>query len=463
MISKFLVWASGHSLDNHSEQHPDHRFQVSRLGFSVVFAACVAAFNWGLAGWVLAGQATFNFKLMYASIAVLPGMLLVFSIDRLFLFLSDTISLNLNLFQKCAVVLFALVRICIILAISLFTSQLTLPFFLGSELDINAMKMQEASESSRRRRLTDENNLDGKLQLAKAAEARHDSIEHELKTVPQNILVLRNKTSECWKRHWNVIKYISVTNEITSKAAQNFAEPRSIATQCIKTNAEGESLWRAYTLEMEAKLKLSSATFLDAQKNLAETQIKIDSLISERATIEKKSLNRMSSFVLEDTIRNNFGAAAKWMIITLMMISCELLPFLLKTFCGRTVYGLRIATEREVYCRTLSGRLDSSERELAIRRANQLTADEVAKNVLESQEVKDAYRSEFKKIFQALAPIEAVEATMRELEANHVDVHAFKQRFPQYSEIISEAWITAIRKSSDVIANSFGSAAPLKV
>lgn len=456
MSAQVLIWASGHSPAQLDGKPADQQFQVSRLGFAVLFAACVAGFNWGLAGWTIAASKSEDLRLAYSALAALLGTGLVLSIDRLFIYMADTVSLKPSLAQRFALALFSVLRIGIVLAVSALTSQQTLPFFLGDELDVHAIKMQEESELTRRSTLTEQNDLAGKTASAETNNKEVARLKAELITVPAEIEKLRNEARRCWINEYKpTISRVMSQDEVTKKAAVDSWQARNVARACLVPQLKGEAQWLEHQKKFAILLDAASADFTTAQANLVSATDYVDSLVVQRGAVERRALNKMSALVLQDAIRRNPGAALKWALITLMMLACELLPFLLKTFGGRTVIGYKIAADRELHRRATNARLLTLDHDEAIRQAASATAVNAARGALQSPQLQHAFAAEFESMFEALAPVEAVRTMMQEFESSTLDIADFKHRYPQYANLIADAWAAAICKSSDLLARTF--------
>ncbi|HAE43435.1 MAG TPA: hypothetical protein DCG34_11065, partial [Clostridiales bacterium] len=172
---------------------------------------------------------------------------------------------------------------------------------------------------------------------------------------------------------------------------------------------------------------------------------------SDARATEDKAFTPTSADVLESLLQTHWGAKKKYYLFTLFLITIECLPLILKMIAGRTPVGEMIAEERREARRRRFIVIAEAEHERCITEAILTATQDACLKVLSSVEGRKHFAQVFSSYMMALAPTEAVDKMMKEIERQQIDVNAFIRRYPKYATVIAESWTRAIKQTSEIL------------
>jgi len=384
-------------------------------------------------------------RLAMAALAALIGGLSVVLLDRIFIYFLDT-SMEDGRFQ---VAFYGAIRIGIILVIASLTSQAVMPLLLGSELRAEALHMAEDSEKARMSDLSVRYAIPRKEVEIKAVAKEIERLHLAAVSLPSNIKKMLMAAEECWTEYRTQRTVLLHRGYSSREVDEELLVKRShCAERRNSANAERD----AYLARTRAQLAQALNDRQLKEKAFAETTQIIKSKVERAAVVESESFNPESSTVLWATVRHNPGALAKWLMLSAVLLVFELLPFIIKFQAGQSNVGRRIATQRASRRIELDAELEQRMHDASISAAVSAASKESVTVALADPEVRAVFVQTFSAYIAAFAPVEAVRAMMRDLEARHVDIDAFMRRYPRLAPAIAEAWSRAIRSTSEILA-----------
>lgn len=450
-VERIFVWLSGYS-PRVVENHPaEDREPLAKLGGLVLLAMIVASSNWGVAGWSFSTGHPMAFRPVIAGLSGLLGAAIVLGVDRSALFFIDTTPVQTG----WRIILFALFRIALVLAVSAVTSQAVIPALLDKELAAHALTLIEQSETERLQSLNSQFKIEERKVALGTAANEVTRIERAAATVPPDIERKLLAAKRCWSEHAAIKQRLLEQGYSDQDVRERLA---GNAARCARDARHAADEREAHFKRVRAQLDQAIAAKSGAVTDLVQAQSTVQTKIERAARVESEAISPQSSTVLWSLLRTDPGALVKWLLITSALLAAELAPMLLKLLVDQTTIGRKIATSSEFT------RLDL-EQTLENRYSDRRVASRL--NVLSEQAVRDALEdplvlATFKRVFAAhlgaLAPVEAVRKMMRELEQRHFDMAEFQSRFPRYATLIAEAWRAAIRETANILARGLGAA-----
>lgn len=448
-FESIFIWLGGYIPKTLTGDHPEDREPISKIGGAILFAALIAVLNWGIAGWAYTeGSATYV-RLVVAVISAIFGMAIVLIFDRGFVYLTDTAGDT----KHFKFLTYALFRVVVILAIGSVTAQAVMPLVLSSELKAHALHMVEEGEKQRGVALNKQFNVDANASVVKEATAEVKRLQSAVSAIPVDIQRRQDAAKSCWTNYGDQksslinsgLEEINARHRLKFKAAQC-----SYATKAAATERD------AYLTLTRNQLTRATDNQQTREAELTDITSAVKNRIVRARAIEQDSFTPRSSAVLWSLLASNPGARAKWLIISLLLLICELLPIIQKLQAGQSNVGKRIATDRRLRTIKNEGRQQQGEHEFAVSSAVHRASLAGIEQAMTSPKVKTVFANAFVANIAAFAPTEAVLAMMRDLEVRHVDVNDFMRRYPRYASVISQAWSNAIKATTTILNKGMG-------
>lgn len=448
-FESIFIWLGGYSPKTMTDDDPEDREPISKIGGAILFAALIAVLNWGIAGWTYTeGSATYV-RLVVAVISAIFGMAIVLVFDRGFVYLTDTAG-DTKRFKFLA---YALFRVVVILAVGSVTAQAVMPLVLGSELKAHALHMVEEGEQQRRATLNKQFNVEASATAVKEATAEIQRLQSAMSTIPVDIQRRQAAARNCWT------DYVNQKSRLISSGVEEADARHRVsfkAVQCSRDTKAAAAERDAYLTHTRNQLTRATDNQQTREADLTEITSTVKSRIVRAKAVEQDSFTPRSSAVLWSLLVSNPGARVKWIIISFLLLICELLPIIQRLQAGQSNVGKRIATDRRLRTIKNEGRLQLGEHEFAVLSAVHRASLAGIEQAKRSPKVEAVFANAFAANIAAFAPIEAVLAMMRDLEARHVDVNDFMRRYPRYASVISQSWANAIKTTTSILNKGMG-------
>ncbi len=443
-MEAYFLWLGGFSPRTLINDSPQEREPIAKLGATVQFAALVAAINWAVGGWTYAvGMAT-DVRMQVAAITSLLGVFLVLAFDRGLIYAIDVA----GKIGWMRLSVYSIFRVVIVMAISSLTSQAVIPLLLGNELSMTALKMQEAAEAERISKLGTQFRVETVESAASDAAKEVERLAREAATLPPDIVEKLAASKRCWNdyraQRANLIKQGAEPKEATDKLRGRFRT-------CTENERIAKSEQTAYLSKAKQNLARATEAKQEADNEVRDTRNGVKERINTARNIESSNLTAHSSTVLYQTLENNPAALGKWLLITLILLICELLPLLYKLQMGQTPPGRRIAAETELSQRKLEAEIKQKQHYYDLQEEIIQASQEGVKAAMATPEVHKVFAESFAQALKTLAPSEAMAALMHDLQERGPDIKEFSHRHPHYAQVIADAWQYAVEQTSRII------------
>lgn len=440
-LERVFLWLGGYTPANLEVDSRQDREPINKLGATVLFAMVVAGINWAVGGWTYAAAlADESQRYLAAGATAFMGMFLVLVFDRGLVYVIDTA----GQMARLSLLVFTLFRFVVVVAVSSLTSQAVIPLLLGNELNMQALQMQEQSEQQRVTQLGSQYQVGSREAQAQQAGSEVERLTLAAQTLPVDISNQLANARRCWQDH-NTGRRNLLNAGIEPREARERMRPK--ATQCSQVDKAAKAAQAAYVQRTREQLEQARELHAGAQSELQAARSTVKERVEAARAVETSSLNARSSAVLWELLRTNPGALGKWLLITAVLMVCELLPLLYKLQMGQTPPGRRIAAENRLRQRHLEANLLQQEQALALQTEITYASHAGMQSAMQQQEVKQVFADCFAQTLKALAPAEAVTAMMRDMASRGPNVNAYQRQYPEYAEIIGQAWRRAVQQT----------------
>jgi hypothetical protein len=446
-LERIFIWLGGYTPRNLEIDSPQDREPVSKLGATVLFAMVVAAINWAVGGWTFASAAEGAHRYWAAGATAFLGMFLVLVFDRGLVYVIDTS----GQIARLRLATFTVFRFVMVVAISSLTSQAVIPLLLGNELNIKALQMQESAEQHRVGALRSQFQLGTREAASEQASKEVDRLNQASKNLPADIANHLSSARQCWQ-DYNVGRRNLVSRGVSPSDARE--QLRNKATQCSQAEKAAKAEQAAYVQRTRQQLEQATEARTTLNEELQTARSTITGRVDAARQVESANLNARSSAVLWELLTSNPGAMGKWLLITMVLLMCELLPLLYKLQMGQTPPGRRIASENHIKQRRLESDVLQQECSLAMQDEVNHVSNAGMKAAMQQPEVRQVFADCFASTLKALAPSEAVNSMMRDLKQRAPDVISFQRQYPQYATVIGQAWRNAIDQTLQILTAS---------
>jgi ribosomal protein L29 len=333
-----MVGVTGHHLDGDTQ--PQEIGGLSKIGLSICFASILAAIQFGIAGWYLASSLDPDSRMMLALVFGFVGACVVLIIDRNFIYAADTSTQSKGYLTYS----YLAIRIFLILVISSLSSQFTLPLLLKSELEIHVQDLRDERYDTAKDRYNNKHDLPEKIRSERELTKQITQLKSSLTNLPQSLVHQKLAAEQCLREYKKKVNS-AMGPEVDDEEVANLYAREKI--QCEQKEIAYKEAYKLYITPRQAELALKNESYKHvlADANQAQTAFKTDLERAEQNNAQ--FLNASSSDVLWSLIRNNPGARAKYLMLTLAQLVLELMPLLLKSLLGRSPLGVRIAIQNQ--------------------------------------------------------------------------------------------------------------------
>jgi hypothetical protein len=190
-FTRAMVGITGHHVDFNTR--PEDIGGLSKIGLSICFASFLAALQFGIAGWFLAGNLDPIVRALVSFTTGLIGALVVLLIDRSFIYASDTRADSVGKLGY----FYIAIRIFLILAIGSLSSQFVLPLLLKSELAIHIQDLKDNRYEAAKDRYLEKYNVQEKVSNEQSIRSSISKIRAELDNPPQSLVRQKLEAENC--------------------------------------------------------------------------------------------------------------------------------------------------------------------------------------------------------------------------------------------------------------------------
>lgn len=444
-----LIWLAGHQPSNLENDDPQDCLGIAKLGSAVLFAAVIAAASWATAAYVAAEAAYLATRWCIAGTAGLFGCALVLVLDRIFLYLSDTVS-----FSKNASVAFYIVRMAMVGVTSSITGGVLMPWLLRDEMNAEALLMTEAGERTRQADLSKQFDVGGKSNALAAAHGDVQVAASDLHDTPAEVARLESQAKRCFSQYSQAAKAAQSARAAHADAAEaaelDIAEQQRLAQmqrECRRLDRASQVARAEHMALARERLTLASQRALQAGDALNGAQTTVGQRVEAARAVEAEAFTPNSAKVLWHLLRNDPASFIKWLLATLLVFLLETLPLWLKGLAGRSVPGERICAEAAQRRRKIQARAEQAELDHEASRQINACTHEAVQLAMQSPQTQALFRAAIAQHFAPLAPIQAVSALMTQLSQRQEDVDDFVRQHPRYASLVAQAWSTAIQSA----------------
>lgn len=443
-LERAFIWLGGYTPATLEVDSRQDREPVSKLGATVLFAMVVAGINWAVGGWTYAESMGEAHRLWAAGATAFMGMFLVLVFDRGLIYVIDTA----GQVARLRLLMFTVFRFVVVVAISSLTSQAVIPLLLGNELQVTALHMQEAAEKQRVNNLGQQFQVGNRETAAEQTSKEVARLAEAAETLPADIANRLASARQCWQ-NYSASRRSLVNSGMTPSEARE--RMRGKASACSQAEKSAKAAQATYLQRTREQLQQATDAQAAAHDELKTARSTVADRVEAARKIETNNLTVHSSAVLWELLRTNPGAMGKWLLITAVLLVCELLPLLYKLQMGQTPPGRRIAIDNRLQRRRLEADMVQQENALSMQEEITWASHAGMKSAMEQPEVRQDFADCFANTLKALAPSEAVTSMMQDLKARGPDVVGFQRQYPQYATVIGEAWRNAIAQTMNIL------------
>lgn len=449
-LKHLAVRIVGHDTTLGAHLQPSDLSEVTKLAPALLLGTVVATANAGVAGWHFSAGLPESARLVMTVLLALFGGAVVMAIDRGTVYYADT-SIDGGRARMAFVVV---LRVLLVLIISTFTSQSALPLLLGPELKAHALVMREQRERERETELVTRSGIPALADERQRLGARIAELEARLERLPAPVQQRLDAARRCWAEY-------GAARARAGDAADDAGARARLAAKGAACRAQAQ----AADSERDRHLDTTRRALADARDEdgrardaLADKRQAVDTRVQEAGRLEAGALDERSSTVLRSLLDTDAGARAKWLLLSALLMSIELLPFALKLMAGQSSLG-RVAAHRKL-------RLDDELRIERQRRIDEaatavqlrLVTLRAAEHLAQSPEAWGQLRREYAALLAARAPLETVNAFLRQLDEEVERLEASLHRHPQYASKIAAAWSDAVDRAMAAMRGSAAAA-----
>jgi hypothetical protein len=447
----FLVRLAGHRIDKVSgagdSDSEGDLGGLTKIGAAVLLASALSALNMAVFAWILGAEVTPAVRLAMAVAGAIGGFALVLVIDRAAVYFADT-TLRMG---RAAMAGYLFARMALILCIGSFTSQAVMPILLESELSAQALKMREASDAARSATLTQRFGVKDKEAESRRRVDEAKRADEATRTLPADIAQHLAGARACWADYEARKRALLLEEldpaELNARLAGKLASCRQ---QQIAATAERDR----YAEQARAALVQAREANVAAGLALNASEGEVRDRTQRAAEIEAKAYNPRSAEVLWALLRNSGGARMKWALLTVLQVTLELLPMLLKLNAGQSTLGRRIGVGREIVARRLDRSLAEQEQDDAMFNAVRALSAQSAHGLEQSAEARRMMDAELLRVFAAVAPIESIDSLLGTLAQRQAAVDETIRRYPRHANLVSAVWQSALQRAAEAAAGA---------
>jgi hypothetical protein len=420
---------------------------LTKIGAAILLASALSALNMAVFAWVLGAEVSPAVRMAIAVAGASAGFALVLTIDRAAVYFSDT-AVRMG-WPAMAGYLFA--RVVLILCIGSFTSQAVMPILLESELNAQALKMRESSDALRSATLTERFGVKDKEAESQRRADEAKRADEATRTLPSDIAHRLAGVRACWADYEARKRALLLEDldpaELSMRLAGKFTACRQ---QQVSATAERDR----YAEQARLALAQARAANVAAGLALSASEGEVRDRSKQAAGIEAKAYNPRSAEVLWALLRESGGARMKWALLTVLQVTLELLPMLLKLNAGQSTLGRRIGVNREIAARRLDRSLAEQEEDDAMFNAVKALSAQSAVGLEQSAEARRMMDAELLRVFASVAPIESIDSLLGTLAQRQESVDETLRRYPRHANLVSSAWQSALQRAAEAAAGA---------
>jgi hypothetical protein len=445
LVDKLFIYFSGYRVAMVIDSVIEEREKLIKIGKTILIAACFAAFSWASAGYYLFIDSV-DVSLISIMFAVV-GFSIVVNTDTGFVYFVDTQRIHWSLTS-----LFLIVRVSMMLILNSLTSQATMPLFLKNELLVHSNTMTEVLEQQTQQLLENQYQPKDKQTVIDNVQQNVMGLREKINQLPSDIIIQQTAVQHCWLNYQNQVQRLhSIGYSFRGAKLLN----QALYGQCSKQGNDFNIAKRQYLTIANNNLHEAEQRLANAQQDLLTAKATIQTK-TQRANEANKGLNSNSSIVLKDLLEKNQGAYYKWLTLSAFEMLLELLPLLTKLMMGRSNIGLEIAMNHERDKLKLHARLAQIKHDIAAEMAlYQLSQQALDWALKHDSQVMAAFQQAFSAYMGVLAPFHALKAMMNELEQGQTDMAYFLKKYPNYAQLISEAWFSAVQVACETMRDLY--------
>jgi len=433
-MSGILIWASGYNRMLLSAHHAS-RFDLwtlERIGAALLFSVMWVGATTALAAWSLAAQAAFEARALIAAAAFCVGASFVTVLDRAFIFAMDSCQTNLR-----KSLTFGAVRILVVLSIGLLADVGIMPVVMGHELALHSTTLREDAEEERFATLTERYDTAGAQTDMEVAHAEFDSAQEAAITLPDPIVAGLAAANRCYRG-------------LPPRRASNYDERRH---QCNRQSSAARAVRDEYQREANANLREAEMRLTEKRGALDTARANVADQFESSAQVYSEQFTVANFSVFFDLVTTQTGAAIKALMLLIIHLTADLLPFLVKGYFGRTGVGARISAQRRIeQFDAETAFLDAHSTGLARRQLGQFEV-EATLAALARPSMKEFMESLADERIRIVQPLDQAHLAMREAADAGADIDAVPTRRRSLSRLKSVLLERAIAASLNAAAS----------
>jgi hypothetical protein len=333
-FTRAMVGITGHHVDFNTR--PEDIGGLSKIGLSICFASFLAALQFGIAGWFLAGDLDPIVRALVSLTTGLIGALVVLLIDRSFIYASDTRADSVGKLGY----FYIAIRIFLILAIGSLSSQFVLPLLLKSELAIHIQDLKDNRYQAAKDRYLEKYNVQEKVSNEQSIRTSISKIRAELDNPPQSLVRQKLEAENCLLDYKRKINSAIGPDVEFNEVANLFSADKAA---CDRLSIIYKEAYQGYFNPRKVLLTINQDAYGKAQEDANSAQAFMTTDLKHADETNQQFINMSSADVLWDLIKTNPGARSKYLLITTVQLVLELMPLLLKSLLGRSPLGIRVA------------------------------------------------------------------------------------------------------------------------
>lgn len=453
-----LIWLTGHnpkvvgSLASASEEH-----DLAVMGVPVLFSAAVAGMCWAVAGYSLLPAWSHPWS---CAVAGLMGVGLVIALDRVFLYAADTQEMHWQ-----ALAGFAILRVAVTLILSSLTAQAVMPILLNDELAQHRLRMIERDDQARHSELTKRLGVEEKELHRKVAADEFMRAQVAAKEpAPGGIRGKLLESSQCQEELRRNIT-AALGDDGTRDSREIPEGLRSLELRCQRLNADAQAALAAHRIAVKARLENAEQALRQAQLSASGAQRQRDQRVQEAFEAQSAATTETSATVLADLLRHDVGALVKWLVVTGLLLSLEVMPLLMKALRGRSAIGERMVRARAA---RFAGEEAHHEQVLMHSETLKLLAEAAkmgTEDALKGTRLRQHFEDLAADMLLAAAPVDSVLELSRKLGAAEKELTGHLADYPSHHalvEVLAKAVVQAANALNSSIARSADAARELQ-
>jgi len=333
-FTRAMVGITGHQVD--IDSHPEDVGGLSKIGLSICFASFLAALQFGIAGWFLAGDLDPVVRALVSITTAFIGALVVLLIDRSFIYASDTRADSVGKLGY----FYITVRIFLILAIGSLSSQFVLPLLLKSELAIHIHDLKDQRYQEAKDRYLGKYDVQAKVSKEQSIRSSISQIRAELDNPPQSLVRQKLEAENCMLDYKRKVNSAIGPDVDLNEVANLFSVDKAA---CDRLSIAYKEAYQGYFNPRKVLLTINQDAYSKAQEDANSAHAFMTTDLKQADETNQQFINMSSADVLWDLIKTNPGARSKYLLITIVQLVLELMPLLLKSLLGRSPLGIRVA------------------------------------------------------------------------------------------------------------------------